>query len=75
MTIAELEIEVATRDADGRRWIVMAVPRQREPKSRRVQVVPGLFGTLVGWDDGCCIVDVAVSDVRRYLTKRARRRA
>jgi hypothetical protein len=74
MTLDQLEAEVLLREAEGRDRMVITVTRQHEPRGRRVRVLPGVLGTMVGFAGGTTVVDVGVADLRRYLDRERRER-
>ncbi len=74
MTIAELIAEVERREVEGRDRMVMCVMREREPSGRKVRVLPGVLGVMVGFDAGKVIADVAVADLRRFLDRAGAKR-
>jgi hypothetical protein len=49
--------------------MILVVTRDHEPRGRRVRVLPGVLGTMVGFAGGSTTVDVAVADLRRYLDR------
>jgi hypothetical protein len=74
MTIDQLEAEILLREAEGRDRMILVVTRDHEPRGRRVRVLPGVLGTMIGYCGGTTTVDVAIADLRRYLD-RARSRS
>jgi len=69
VTPAQLEAEVTLREAEGRDRMILSVTRDHVPRGRRVRVLPGVLGTMVGYAGGTTTVDVAVGDLRRYLDR------
>ena len=57
------------QEAEGRDRMILVVTRDHEPRGRRVRVLPGVLGTMVGFAGGSTTVDVAVADLRRYLDR------
>lgn len=72
MTHEQLEAEVVLREAEGRDRMVLSVTRTHPPRGSRVRVLPGVFGTMIGYAGGTTTVDVDVADLRRYLDRMRR---
>jgi hypothetical protein len=73
VTLEQLENEVLLREAEGRDRMILSMTRvlklgRRMPR-RRVRVLPGVLGDMVGYAGGTITVDVEVRDLRRYLDR------
>ena len=60
---------VLRAEANGNAHMIVAVPRKRAPGTT-MQLMPGLPARCVGWDGERAIVDVRVTDVRRWMDRR-----
>lgn len=69
MTTDELRADVSRREAAGHEHLVLVVERARDPRGRRVRVLPGVVGDFLGRsnDGRGLVVDVKLADLRRYL--------
>lgn len=67
----ELIAECERRMADGLDLVPIVVRRAKEPRSRRVRVMPGLMGEVSCWnEDGRLVVYVACARLRSILYAR-----
>ena len=68
VTLGELEVWAQNARKRGHDWIQLVVVRKTKPRTNRIRLMPGLYGTVVGpLSQNRYLVDLAAKDAERRL--------